>query len=381
MTAPLKGLRIVELAGIGPGPFAAMMLADHGAEVIRIERPGAAQAAPTVPPERDILLRSRRRMEMDLKSPAAREALLDLLRGADGLIEGYRPGVLERLGLGPEVLLAANPRLAIGRMTGWGQSGPLAQRAGHDVNYIAISGALHGVGRKGEKPAIPMNLVGDFGGGGMLLAFGMLAALIHARATGQGQVVDAAMTEGSALLMAMIHGFRQSGLWRDERGVNLLDGGAPFYDVYETADGKFVALGALEPQFYARLLELTGLSEAPEFADQTNPATWDAARASLSRLFRGKTRDEWDALLLGEDACYAPVLSMEEAARHPHGVARGSFATAGGVVQPAPAPRYSASATVAPRMSGAQTDSAGILRGLGYDAARIEALRAGGSVL
>lgn len=380
MTGPLKGLRIIELAGIGPGPFAAMMLADHGAEVIRIERPGGWAAGPEIPSDRDILLRSRRRIELDLKSEDARIVLMDLIRSADGLIEGYRPGVLERLGIGPDVLLGTNPKLVIGRMTGWGQTGPMAQMAGHDLNYIAISGALHAVGRKGEKPVVPLNLFGDFGGGGMLLAFGMLAALTHARSSGQGQVVDASMSEGAAVLLSMIQTFRQVGIWKDERGVNLLDGGAPFYDSYETADGKYITIGALEPQFYARLLELLELTNDPLFAEQMNEDNWDAARQRLTSIFAGKTRDEWDAVFLGSDACYAPVLSMEEVSRHPHNQARGSYVEVDGIMQPAPAPRYSQSQTVFPRMHQAQTDTAELLAELGYDDARIAKMMDGKSI-
>lgn len=380
MTGPLKGLRIIELAGIGPGPFAAMMLADHGAEVIRIERPGGWAAGPEIPSDRDILLRSRRRIELDLKSEDARIVLMDLIRSADGLIEGYRPGVLERLGIGPDVLLGTNPKLVIGRMTGWGQTGPMAQMAGHDLNYIAISGALHAVGRKGEKPVVPLNLFGDFGGGGMLLAFGMLAALTHARSSGQGQVVDASMSEGAAVLLSMIQTFRQVGIWKDERGVNLLDGGAPFYDSYETADGKYITIGALEPQFYARLLELLELTNDPLFAEQMNEDNWDAARQRLTSIFAGKTRDEWDAVFLGSDACYAPVLSMEEVSRHPHNQARGSYVEVDGIMQPAPAPRYSQSQTVFPRMHQAQTDTAELLAELGYDDARIAKMKDGKSI-
>lgn len=380
MTGPLKGLRIIELAGIGPGPFAAMMLADHGAEVIRIERPGGWAAGPEIPSDRDILLRSRRRIELDLKSEDARIVLMDLIRSADGLIEGYRPGVLERLGIGPDVLLGTNPKLVIGRMTGWGQTGPMAQMAGHDLNYIAISGALHAVGRKGEKPVVPLNLFGDFGGGGMLLAFGMLAALTHARSSGQGQVVDASMSEGAAVLLSMIQTFRQVGIWKDERGVNLLDGGAPFYDSYETADGKYITIGALEPQFYARLLELLELTNDPLFAEQMNEDNWDAARQRLTSIFAGKTRDEWDAVFLGSDACYAPVLSMEEVSRHPHNQARGAYVEVDGIMQPAPAPRYSQSQTVFPRMHQAQTDTAELLAELGYDDARIAKMKDGKSI-
>ena len=377
---PLSGLRIIELAGIGPGPFAGMMLADHGAEVIRIERIGSGKAGPEVAPDKDILLRSRKTIELDLKNPASQEVLLDLVRKADGLIEGFRPGVIERLGLGPDVLHAANPRLVIGRMTGWGQTGPMAHMAGHDLNYIAISGALHGVGRKGEKPVVPLNLFGDFGGGGMVLAFGMLAALHHAKATGEGQVVDAAMTDGSALLTAMIQTFRQIGIWQDDRGVNLLDGGAHFYDTYETKDGKYVSIGAIEPQFYARLLDLLGLTDDPAYARQMEAGDWDQMRDGLTRIFRTRTRDEWDELLMGTDACYAPVLSLTEAPDHPHNTARGTFTTAGGIVQPGPAPRYSRSPTVPPEMFQNRLDTDDVLAEIGYDTDRIRRLRDEGAI-
>lgn len=377
---PLSGLRIIELAGIGPGPFAGMMLADHGAEVIRVERIGSGKAGPEVAPDKDILLRSRKTIELDLKNPASQEVLLDLVRKADGLIEGFRPGVIERLGLGPDVLHAANPRLVIGRMTGWGQTGPMAHMAGHDLNYIAISGALHGVGRKGEKPVVPLNLFGDFGGGGMVLAFGMLAALHHAKATGEGQVVDAAMTDGSALLTAMIQTFRQIGIWQDDRGVNLLDGGAHFYDTYETKDGKYVSIGAIEPQFYARLLDLLGLTDDPAYARQMEAGDWDQMRDGLTRIFRTRTRDEWDDLLMGSDACYAPVLSLTEAPDHPHNTARGTFTTAGGIVQPGPAPRYSRSPTVPPKMFQNRLDTDDVLAEIGYDTDRIRRLRDEGAI-
>jgi alpha-methylacyl-CoA racemase len=377
---PLSGLRIIELAGIGPGPFAGMMLADHGAEVIRVERIGSGKAGPEVAPDKDILLRSRKTIELDLKNPASQEVLLDLVRKADGLIEGFRPGVIERLGLGPDVLHAANPRLVIGRMTGWGQTGPMAHMAGHDLNYIAISGALHGVGRKGEKPVVPLNLFGDFGGGGMVLAFGMLAALHHAKATGEGQVVDAAMTDGSALLTAMIQTFRQIGIWQDDRGVNLLDGGAHFYDTYETKDGKYVSIGAIEPQFYARLLDLLGLTDDPAYARQMEAGDWDRMRDGLTRIFRTRTRDEWDELLMDTDACYAPVLSLTEAPDHPHNTARGTFTTAGGIVQPGPAPRYSRSPTVPPEMFQNCLDTDDVLAEIGYDTDRICRLRDEGAI-
>ena len=367
--APLAGLRIIELAGIGPGPFAAMMLADHGAEVIRIDRPGT-RAAP-----KDILLRSRKSVIADLKTEAGRLLVRDLSASADGLIEGFRPGVMERLGLGPDVLLAENPRIVYGRMTGWGQTGPYAQAAGHDINYIALAGALHAFGRVGEKPVPPVNMVGDFGGGAMMLAFGMLAAIHHARATGQGQVVDCAMTDGAALLMSMIHSFRAQGIWRDERGVNFLDTGAHFYEVYETLDGKSISVGAIEPKFYAEFLKRVGLADDEAFASQMDASQWPALKQRLEDHFRTRTRDEWCALLEGSDACAAPVLSLAEAPAHPHNVARGTFVEAGGVVQPAPAPRYSRSPAVHPRMAGQPgADMVEVLRGLGYDDAKIASL-------
>lgn len=370
---PLTGLRIVELAGIGPGPFAGMMLADHGAEVIRVDRPGAKIDG------RDPLLRSRTLIGVDLKTPDGVAVVRDLCRAADGLIEGFRPGVTERLGLGPEVLLAANPKLVYGRMTGWGQTGPYAAAAGHDINYIALAGALHGFGRAGEKPTPPINLVGDFGGGGMMLAFGMVAALLHAAKTGAGQVIDAAMTDGTAVLMSMIWGFRAGGSWSDERGTNLLDTGAPFYDTYATADGGWIALGSLEPQFYAEFRRLTGLDADPGFDAQMDRAAWGPLKAKLTALFRTKTRAEWCDLLEMTDVCFAPVLSMAEAPAHPHNAARGTFVDAGGVTQPAPAPRYSATVTAAPAMTTAFS-GASVLAGLGYDATRIAALTAAGTV-
>jgi alpha-methylacyl-CoA racemase len=335
MPGPLHGIRIVEIAGLGPGPFAAMMLADHGAEVVRIDRPGAA-AAPNDP-----LLRSRKSVTLDLKSVAGVAALRALCRSADGLIEGFRPGVMERLGLGPDVLLADNPKLVYGRMTGWGQVGPNAMRAGHDINYIALSGALGVIGRVGEAPTPPLNLVGDFGGGGMMLAFAMVAAILAVQRGGDGQVIDCAMTDGSALLMSMIWGFRADGSWAESRGVNLLDTGAPFYDTYETGDGGFVSIGSIEPQFYAILRERLGIADDADFDVQTDRLCWVAQKRKLAAIFRGKTRAEWCARLEDTDACFAPVLSMTESLNHPHNVARGTFVDVGGVVQPAPAPRYS----------------------------------------
>ena len=373
MAGPLQGIRVIELAGIGPGPFAGMMLADHGAEVIRVDRPGARIDA------RDPLLRGRRLIGVDLKSAEGRALVLDLVKGADALFEGFRPGVTERLGLGPADCHAVNPALVYGRMTGWGQFGPYANAAGHDINYIALAGALHAYGRAGDKPTPPINMVGDFGGGGMMLAFGMVSALLHAKTTGQGQVIDCAMTDGAAALMAMIWGFRANGIWQDERGVNLLDTGAHMYDTYACADGKFISIGSLEPQFYALLLEKTGLKDDPDFAAQMDAKRWPQLKDRLTTLFATKTRDEWCEIMEMTDICFAPVLSMAEAPHHPHNAARQTFVEADGVMQPAPAPRYSATVTDAPRMTKA-ADTDAILADLGYDAGRIGALKAAGTV-
>jgi alpha-methylacyl-CoA racemase len=338
-TGPLAGLRVVELAGIGPGPFAAMLLADLGADVLRIDRPGARPLAGA--PEHDLLNRGRRSVAVDLKDPAGATLVLDLVERADVLLEGFRPGVTERLGLGPEHCLARNPRLVYGRMTGWGQEGPLASTAGHDVGYIAITGALHAIGRRGGPPQIPLNLVGDFGGGGMYLVVGVLAALLEARGSGRGQVVDAAIVDGTAHLATMIVGMLGGGVWRDTRGANLLDSGAPWYDVYETADGRHLAVGALEPQFYAELIDRLGLTGvAPDRAG----ADPEVLRGLLADTIRRRTRDEWAEVFAGSDACVAPVLSFAEAAAHPHLAARQTYVERDGVVQPAPAPRFSRTA-------------------------------------
>lgn len=326
---PLAGIRILEFAGLAPAPFAAMMLADHGAEVVRIERAGEA---PPIPAGKDILRRGRAEiLSLDLKQAEAVERVRALAREADGLIEGFRPGVMERLGLGPEVLRAANPRLVYGRMTGWGQQGPLAGAAGHDINYIALSGNLHGYGRAGQPPTPPVNAVGDFGGGGMLLAFGMLAGILRAREAGEGCVIDAAMTDGAALIAAQTWSLLAAGMWRDERGANLLDGGAAFYDSYQCADGGWIAVGALEPHFFNRFKEVLAL-DCGQF-DR-------GLRAELTRIFATRPRDEWAALFDGSDACVAPVLSMAAAPDHPHNRARGTFIEEDGVIQPAPAPRF-----------------------------------------
>jgi alpha-methylacyl-CoA racemase len=369
MAGALQGIRIIEFAGIGPGPFCAMMLADHGAEVIRIERPGGFNL-PTDP-----LLRSRRRLVVDMKKPGAVEMLLGLCRSADGLIEGYRPGVMERLGLGPEVLLAVQPKLVYGRMTGWGQTGPLAPTAGHDIDYIAISGTLHTVGRKGETPVPAVNYLGDFAGGGMMLAFGMVSALLAVRMGAPGQVIDAAMTDGSALIAAMTWGLHAAGLWRDERQANLLDGAAHFYDTYRCADGRDLAVGAIEPQFYALLREKTGLAADPDFDPQMDAAAWPALKAKLAAVIATKTRDEWAAIFAGSDACVSPVLSLAEAPVHPHNVARGTFVKVGEALQPGPAPRFSATPAPLPTPPGG--DASDVLAGLGFD---VSALRASGAL-
>jgi alpha-methylacyl-CoA racemase len=343
-SGPLSGIKIIELAGIGPGPFAAMMLADAGAQVIRLERaaPGAPERALAAErPHWDILNRSRGSVGIDLKNPEALDLVLRLVEQADGLVEGFRPGVAERLGLGPDVCRARNRALVYGRMTGWGQDGPMAPTAGHDIDYIAIGGALWPMGRADSPPVPPLNLVGDFGGGGMLLAFGMVAALLEASRSGEGQVVDAAMVDGSAILMTMIHSFHALGAWNDERGSNLLDTGAPFYEVYATSDGKYLAVGALESQFYAELLAGLGLADDPLFAAQSDKANWPAMKQRLTELFLTKSRDEWAAIFDGTDACAAPVLSPWEANQHPHNQARSTFVEVEGIVQPAPAPRFS----------------------------------------
>jgi alpha-methylacyl-CoA racemase len=332
---PLSGLKIVEFAGIGPGPFCGMLLSDLGADVVRIDRIGGRGGAKT-----DITSRGRRSVALDLKDPAAVELCLALMEKADAAFEGFRPGVMERLGLGPEVALKRNPKLVYGRMTGWGQFGPYSQAAGHDINYIAISGALGAIGMAG-KPVPPLNLVGDFGGGALYLAFGLLAGVISARQTGKGQVIDCAMTDGAASLMAMFYGMAASGVWSGHRQSNLLDGGAQFYDTYECADGGWVSVGSIEPQFYALLLEKTGIDE-PMFKAQMNRADWPAMKEKLAAVFKSKTRDEWCEIMDATDVCFGPVLGLDEAPRHPHNAARKTFIDIDGVMQPAPAPRFSA---------------------------------------
>ena len=377
---PLDGIRVIEIAGIGPGPFAAMMLADMGAEVIRVVRTGTSGLGMAGNPKLDFANRNKRCISLNLKDPRATEIVLRLLEDADALLEGYRPGVMEKLGLGPEVCLARNPRLVYGRMTGWGQEGPLARAAGHDINYIALTGALHAIGERGGKPVVPLNLVGDFGGGGMLLAYGMVCALLEASRSGAGQVVDAAMVDGASALMSMMYAAFQSGFWSNTRGSNMLDGGAHFYGVYETSDGRFVSIGSIEPQFYAALLSVLGIEPAT-LPHQMDPRHWPALRERFESVFRTKTRDEWCALMEGSDICFAPVLGFDEVAGHPHARARGAFIHEGDVWQPAPAPRFSRTNPGVPATavaSGADTEA--ILSGLGMDSGSIAALRQSGVV-
>ncbi len=363
-SGPLGGVRIVEFAGIGPGPFCGMLLSDLGADVVRVDRAGGN---PTGNP-RDVTGRGRRSIALDLKSAEGVETALRLMDKADGLIEGFRPGVMERLGLGPDMALARNPKLVFGRMTGWGQTGPLAHAAGHDLNYIALTGALHAMGPKDRRPSPPLNLIGDYGGGALYLAFGLCAGIIHARASGEGQVIDCAMTDGAASLAAMFYGMRASGLWSDERESNLLDGGAHFYDTYECADGKWVSVGSIEPQFYALLLDKAGLADDPHFDGQMDRARWPALKEKMIALFRTRSRDAWCALMEGTDICFAPVLSMAEAPAHSHNRERGTFVEVEGVVQPGPAPRFSKTpGTVARRAPGAGEHTAEILADWGVE--------------
>jgi alpha-methylacyl-CoA racemase len=375
-SGPLQGVRVIEIASLAPAPFGCMILADLGADVVQVDRVGKA-ARPMVPA--DPLRRGRRSVGLNLKDPEGLGALLRLADSADVLVEGFRPGVAERLGFGPDVCLRRNPRLIFARMTGWGQQGPLADSAGHDIDYIAISGALGPIGRAGERPVPPLNLVGDFGGGGMLLAVGVLAALVERTGSGRGQVVDAAMVDGSALLTTFVYGMRAVGMWRDERGTNLLDGGAPFYDTYETADGRHVAVGALEPQFYAELLNRLGL-DGEDLPAQMDVAGWPVLRARFAEVFKKRTRDEWAAEFEGTDACVAAVLTPAEAPRHPHNAARGTFADVGGLVQPAPAPRFGRTPPAAPRPPAAPgSDTDEVLAAAGFTPGEITTLRERGA--
>jgi alpha-methylacyl-CoA racemase len=376
MPGPLQGVRVVELAGLGPGPFCGMVLGDLGAEVVRVDR--AADAGLALPVGA-LTARNRRSVAVDLKHPRGAEVVLSLVAGSQVLIEGFRPGVAERLGVGPEVCLARNPALVYGRMTGYGQDGPLAAQAGHDIDYIALSGALHAVG-PAERPLPPLNLVGDYGGGGMLLAVGVLAALHHAALTGEGQVVDASMVDGSALLMTPIYELHAAGVWDDRRASNLLDGGAPFYRCYQTADGEWLAVGALEPQFYAELLERLGLDRS-DLPDQMDRSGWPRLAAVFTERFHSRTRAEWEETFAGSDACVAPVLSLREAPQHPHNRHRQTFVDVGGVTQPAPAPRFSVTTTPpaqAPPTVGEHTDQ--VLAAAGWGREEINRLREEGAV-
>jgi len=352
---PLKGLKIIEVSGLGPGPFCGMMLADMGADLVCVDR----AAPPMLNPATDCSRRGKRSIVLDLKTPEGKATFLRLVEKADALFEGFRPGVMENLGLGPQDCMAINPRLVYGRMTGWGQDGPLARAAGHDINYISLTGSLYAIGRKGEKPTPPLNLVGDFGGGALFLAFGMVCALLEARSSGLGQVVDAAMTDGSASLMAMCHSFDAQGQWSPERGSNLLDSGAHFYDVYETRDEKFVSIGSIEPQFYALLIEKAGLN-ADDFEPQMDARQWPEMKRKLEAVFKTRSRDEWCDLMEGTDVCFAPVLDIREAPDHPHNRARKTYIEVGGMTQPAPAPRFSRTVpevSRAPQEPGSDTDS------------------------
>ncbi len=378
---PLSALRIIEFAGIGPGPFCGMMLADHGAHVIRIDRASGGRGGSMPIAKGDVLARGRKSIALNLKSDEGVALARRLCATGDGLIEGFRPGVMERLGLGPDVLLAENPKLVYGRMTGWGQTGPYAPYAGHDINYIALAGALAHFGRAGGKPTPPINMVGDFGGGGMMLAFGMVAALLHVARGGAGQVIDAAMTDGTAIMMSMMHGMKNMGVWDEALGTNMLDTAAHFYDTYETADGKFISIGSIEPQFYAELRQRAGLEEDRAFDAQHDKAQWPVLKEKLTTLFKSKTRAQWDACLEHTDVCYAPVLTMGEATAHPHNLARQTFIDVGGDTQPAPAPRYSATATAGPRpapIPGDDTDT--ILAELGIAEEERMRLRDAGTV-
>ncbi|MEM5516461.1 CaiB/BaiF CoA-transferase family protein [Henriciella sp. AS95] len=376
---PLAGLRIIELAGLGPAPFGAMLLGDMGAEVIRIDRTSGGGGI-GVKAKFDVLARNRKTLRLDLKHPDGKQALMQMLEQADGLIEGFRPGVLERLGFGPEELLKRNPRLVIGRMTGWGQDGPLAQTAGHDINYIALAGALYSIGEKNGPPVPPLNLVGDFGGGGLMLAFGMVCAMMEAKGSGQGQIVDAAMVDGAALLTAGVHGMLAQGMFQEKRGETILNGGAPFYAVYECSDGEHITIGSLEPQFFAELMARLDVDEET-FGNRNDPRQWPDQRAMLEAIFKTRTRDEWTAILEDTDVCFAPVLRMTEAPSHPHNKSRGVFVDVDGSVQPAPAPRFSRTPAgdCTPSMApGTHTDD--VLAGYGFSSEDIQRLHEAGAI-
>jgi alpha-methylacyl-CoA racemase len=377
---PLHGIRIIEFAGIGPGPFCGMLLADLGAEVVLVDRKGG-----TLPfngqPKYDLTRRGKRAIALDLKQPGAAEVALRVIERADGLIEGFRPGVMERLGLGPERCLTRNPRLAYGRLTGWGQYGPLSQAAGHDINYVALSGILYHGSHRDSPPSVPPTVVGDVGGGAMFMAVGLLAAMLNARATGQGQVIDAAITDGCAVMGTLMQGLRAQHLWTDRRQSNALDGGSHWYDCYQCADGEWISVGALEPQFYRLLVERCGLTDEGLATAQFDVARWPALKERMAALFRTRTRADWCSLLEGTDVCFAPVLNFAEAAAHPHNRARGAHVERDGLIQPAPAPRFSATpAEIRSPPAGIGADTAALLEAAGYSAAQIEALRADGIV-
>jgi alpha-methylacyl-CoA racemase len=380
---PLEGIRVVELAGIGPAPFCAMLLADMGAEVVRVDRAanvGQDTGREGEDPRFSLLLRSRRNIAVDLKNPDGSAAVLRMIDRADALIEGFRPGVMERLGLGPDSCLARNPRLVYGRMTGWGQDGPIANTAGHDINYIALSGALYSIGERGGPPVPPLNLVGDFGGGALYLAMGVLAGIVHARTTGSGQVIDCSMVEGSASLMMMMYGALAAGAWTEQRGSNRTDGGAHYYQVYETKDGEHVSVGSIEPQFYALLLQHTGL-EGEALPPQTDRSRWPEMQERLAHIFKTKTRAEWIAIMQQTDICFAPVLRMSEAMEHPHNQHRESFVEVAGIKQPGPAPRFLGTPTRVPRppaRCGEHTDA--VLGDWGFSVSEIAALHRNGAV-
>ena len=380
MSGPLDGIRVIELAGIGPSPFTGMMLADAGADIVRIDRAEKAVYPPLEGAHIDLLNRGRRSVAVDLKHPDGPALVLRLVEQADALTEGFRPGVAERLGLGPDVCLARNPRLVYGRMTGWGQDGPLARTAGHDIDYISLAGALEPIGRAGDRPVPPLNLVGDFGGGGMLLAFGLVAALLSAQRTGKGQVVDAAMVDGAAALMTMTYTLTAAGIWKDVRGTNMLDTGAPFYEVYETSDGGFLGVGAIEPQFYAELVRLMDI-KVDDLPDQMDRDRWPEMKERFAAVFATRSRAEWEKIFDGTDACVSPVLSPAEAPDHPHNKARGTFTEVAGVVQPAPAPRFEGTPGAIrypPPNPGQRGDEA--LADWGFASDEVEALRQSGVI-
>ena len=377
---PLSGIRIIEVAGIGPGPFCGLLLSDLGADVIRVDRAYEVNGGDPAEPPSNVLNRGRRSIGVDLKKPEGVETVLRFVDSADALFEGFRPGVMERLGLSPEVCLARNPKLVYGRMTGWGQEGPYAQMAGHDINYIALAGALDSIGRRGQPPTPPLNLVGDFGGGGLVLAYGLVCGLLETQRSGKGQVIDSAMVDGAAILMTMFYGMHAAGTWSAERGMNRLDSGSHWYDAYETADGKYVAIGSVEDKFYEEMLRNTGAGGA-ELPDRQDPAYWPELKERMGAIFRSKTRDEWCTIMEGTDSCFAPVLSLEEAPDHPHNKFRDSFTEVAGIRQPAPTPRFERTPGAIqrpPPHPGQHSDE--ILSEGGYSATEIKALRASGAV-